>query len=143
MKYLFFLAVILLSSNAYCQDSTYLQKEQELKMITKKGNKVFIEAFDKNVLDSNALIHTANALNSWGYWKLTKIKEEADFILKITFRYAGLGDTFGNAQFINPKNNEILKTTREVNTIMSWDVNTKRGVIKKIIAKEIKPNYKD
>ncbi len=36
---------------------------------------------------------------------------------------------------------DILKSNKEVNTITSWDMNTKRGVINKIVAKEIKPLY--
>ena len=39
-----------------------------------------------------------------GYWIITKNKEEADFILKFNIRFAGLGDAFGSAQFIYPKN---------------------------------------
>ncbi len=105
--------------------------------LTKKNNKVFIDSGNEN-----AIIHATNAIEIWGYWIITKNKEEADFILKFNIRFAGLGDAFGSAQFIYPQDNRILRTTKEVNTVMSWDFNTKRGVINKIVKKEIKPIFK-
>jgi hypothetical protein len=104
--------------------------------ITKRNNKVFI--YSEN---TNAIIHATNAIEKWGYWRVTKNKVEADFILKFNVRFAGLGDAWGSAQFIAPENNKILKTTKEVNTMTGWDFNTKRGVINKIVRKEIKPMF--
>jgi len=104
--------------------------------ITKRNNKVFI--YSEN---TNAIIHATNAIEKWGYWRVTKNKEEADFILKFNVRFAGLGDAWGYAQFIAPDNNTVLKTTKEVNTMTGWDLNTKRGVINKIVRKEIKPMF--
>lgn len=106
------------------------------KTLTKNGNKVYISCDN-----DNAIIHATNALQTWGYWTVTRNRREADFILHFNIRFAGLGDAFGNAQFINPKNGQILKTTNEVNTIASWDVNTKRGVINRIVYKEIQPLF--
>ena len=105
--------------------------------LTVKNNKVYI--YSEN---TNAIIHATNTIGIWGYWIITKNKEEADFILRFNIRFAGIGDAFGSAQFINPKNDKILKTTKEVNTIWSWDFNTKRGVVNKIVKKEIKPLFK-
>jgi len=105
--------------------------------LTKKNNKVYIDSENKN-----AIIHASNAIGIWGYWIITKKKEEADFILKFNIRFSGIGDAFGNAQFINPKNDMVLETTEEVNTIMGWDFNTKRGVINKIVKKRIIPMFK-
>jgi hypothetical protein len=113
-----------------------LNKDEILKEITQKGNKVFIESKDEN-----AILHATNGIQGWGYWKVTKNKTEADFILRFDYIHAGLGDAFGKALFINPQNNEVLRQTKEVNTVMSWDMNTKRGVINKLIAKEIRPYY--
>ncbi len=114
-----------------------MSKDEILNVITKKGNLAFIVS-----KDDNATLHATNGIKGWGYWKITTNKAEADFILKFNYVHAGLGDAFGSAQFINPENDEVLRTTKEVNTIMSWDMNTKRGVINKLIDKEIKPYYK-
>jgi hypothetical protein len=46
-------------------------------------------------------------------------------------------------QNLDPKTNDLLFETRTVNTIMSWDMNTKRGVIDKIVKKGIKKLVKD
>ncbi len=91
--------------------------------------------------NKNAIIHATNAIDIWGYWKTTKDKEKADFILKFNIRFGGLGDGFGNAQFIYPNNGDIIKITKEVNTFTSWDINPKRAVINKIIRKEIIPLF--
>ena len=114
-----------------------LEDTELFEKLTKKNNKVYIDSEN-----ANAIIHATNAIGIWGYWIITKYKEEADFILKFNIRFAGLGDAFGSAQFIHPLNNRILNTTKEVNTIMGWDLNTKRGVINKIVKKEIKPLFK-
>lgn len=107
-----------------------------LKEITKKGNKVYVESKDEN-----AILHAVHGIKVWGYWEVTENKAEADFILRFDYIHAGLGDAFGKAVFINPENNDVLRRTKEVNTVMSMDMNTKRGVINKLIAKEIKPYY--
>lgn len=107
------------------------------KKITKNNNTVYIDSDD-----ANAIIHATNAIGIWGYWIITKNIEDADFIIKFNIRFAGLGDAFGSAEFIYPKNNMIIKETKEVNTIMDWDLNTKRGVINKIVRKEIKPLFR-
>jgi hypothetical protein len=116
--------------------SNKLSDEELFSLITKKHNKVFIQCDEEN-----ATIHAINAINAWGYWIVTEEKEKADFILKFNIVFAGLGDHFGKASFIAPQTGKILKTTKEVNTIMSWDMNTKRGVIDKIVNKEIKAMY--
>jgi hypothetical protein len=97
---------------------------------------VYIESKDKN-----AILHATHGIQGWGYWEVTKNKAEADFILRFDYIHAGLGDAFGKAVFINPENNNVLRQTKEVNTLMSMDMNTKRGVINKLIAKEIRPYY--
>lgn len=106
------------------------------KKLTEKNNKVYIDSEN-----ANAIIHATNVIGIWGYWIITKNIEEADFILKFNIRFTVIGEAFGSVQFINPKNDRILKTTKEVNTVMSWDFNTKRGVINKIVKKEIKPMF--
>lgn len=108
-----------------------------LNKLTKKNNTVYIDCDN-----ANAIVHATYAIGVWGYWIITKNKEEADFILKFHIRFGGLGNAFGNAQFINPETNKTFKTTKEVkNTIMRGDFNTKRGLINKIVEKEIKPMF--
>ena len=142
------LTIVLCSSYAYALDTnpTISTKKMEVEIIkseidifaqlTKANNKVFIESADKN-----AVIHATKAIGKWKYWVITENKEEADFILKFTYQFVGLGDVFGYAEFISPKNGDVLKTTKEVNSIMSMDFNSKRAVLNKIIKKEIKPLF--
>ncbi|PCH71693.1 MAG: hypothetical protein COC06_00135 [Bacteroidales bacterium] len=109
----------------------------DFSQLTKAKNKVFIESTDKN-----GVIHATKALGRWGYWIITKNKEEADFILKFSYKFIGLGDVFGHAEFLNPENGNVLKETKEVNSIMSMDFNSKRAVINKIVKKQIKPLFR-
>ena len=116
---------------------TELDDLELFKKLTEKNNTVYIDSEDKG-----AITHATNVIAVWGYWIITKNKKEADFFLKFHVRYGGMGNTFGTAQFINPETNKILKTTKEVkNTIMSEGFNNKRGVINKIVKKEIKPMF--
>jgi len=41
-------------------------------------------------------------------------------------------------QFINPKDGEILKSTKSHHNVWGWDINNKRDAIRKLIDKEIK-----
>jgi len=102
-------------------------------LLTKKGNKVYVDSKNRN-----AIIHARSELQIWGYWIIVDRKEDADFILNFNIRFGGLGDAFGNANFVDPKTNKILKSTKQENTITSWDINPKRGVIIRIIDRDIK-----
>ena len=106
--------------------------------LTAKNKTVFI--YSEN---TNAIIHATNTISAWGYWAITTNKADADFILKFNVRFGTLGDAYGNAQFINPKDDRIFKETPEMNTKMSMDFNTKRGLINKVIKKAIKPMVKN
>ena len=106
-------------------------------VLTKKNNLVYIDSG----YDEATIIHATNALEAWGYWQITKNKEKADFILRFSGRTGAFFHWFGSAQFINPENNNIFKTTREVNAIWGWDFNSKRDAINKIVNKEIKPLF--
>lgn len=105
------------------------------KILTEKNNKVYIDCEDSNVI-----IHAKNAIEKWGYWSIASDKNGADFILyfKITWRR---GNAFGNANFINPENGEIIKSTRVLNTVYDLDFNAKRGLVNMILEKEIKPMF--
>ena len=100
---------------------------------TSRGKKVFIDA-----VDGNGIIHATRNLRRWNYWVITEDKSEADFILDFIYRFGGLGDAFGYAQFIDVKSGMVIKTTEDVNTVLSMDWNPKRAVIDKIIKKEIR-----
>lgn len=150
-KAVLIIALILSSSFTYALDTiktisgekallevTYITTSMDdFSQLTKAKNKVFIESTDKN-----GIIHATKALGSWGYWIITENKEEADFILNFTYRFAGVGDVFGYAEFINPENRNVLKKTKEVNSMMSMDFNSKRAVINKIVKKQIKPLFR-
>ena len=104
---------------------------EELKRLTKKNNIVFIGSED-----DGARIHATKALRSWGYWQITEDEESADFILRFIGHYGFNGWTT-YAQFINPIDKKILKTTKTHHDGWS-DFNTKRAATKEVIHKEIK-----
>ncbi|NOZ35387.1 MAG: hypothetical protein GXO80_08825 [Chlorobi bacterium] len=104
-----------------------------LKTLAAKGNRVYIDAIDKN-----AAIHAKRKLKSLGYWKITDNKNLADFILSFDIEYTW-DSANGYAEFINPETNEIFfKTEREFADITT-DMNLKRGIIYKLINSDIVP----
>ncbi|HET6245492.1 MAG: hypothetical protein H0V01_03775 [Bacteroidetes bacterium] len=113
-----------------------LINESILKNITKKGNTVCVISDDYNVI-----VHANNLIQSWGFWKITSNKNEADFILRINIRYIIIGEAIVSGQFIDSKSGEILRMTNDVNSLTTIDLNAKRGAIKKLFHKEIKPYY--
>lgn len=105
--------------------------------VTKRDNAVFIKTQDKG-----SLIHATNAIEAWGYWQVTTDENQADFILKFSYITCAFGDKKGYAIFIDKTTGEALRETKKVNTGMSMDVNTKRGVITKVVNKRIKKMFK-
>ena len=57
--------------------------------------------------------------------------------------YEGAGKAIGSAQFIDPDDEIIHKTTKELNAVISLDFNTKRSVINNIVEYEIKPLFEN
>jgi len=88
--------------------------------------------------DSASVIHAKHALQKTTSWNLVNEKSLSKFIVRFTFVSIGLGDKKGKAQFLDPKTGALILETNTVNTAFSWDVNTKRGVIDKIVNKEIR-----
>jgi len=43
---------------------------------------------------------------------------------------------------IDPKNDTILKTTGEVNTVISMGFNTRKAAVEKVIRKKVKPLFR-
>jgi len=107
--------------------------EEIFKILTQKGNKVFIDSHDKS-----AIIHASNTMKEWGYWVLVDEEKDADFILRINFKRIAPGTYHGFAQFVEPEGNVVLKSTREVNGVANVDLNGKRVFIKKLINYEIR-----
>ena len=112
-------------------------KQETLKTLTKKGNKVIIEAND-----GAAITHAVNALKTWAYWIVTEDPAEANFILKFTITNITISDRKGTAQIINPINLEVLKETQPQNSLGSSDFNKKREVVYLLVNQELKPLFK-
>ena len=107
-----------------------------LKKLTKKNNIVYIESED-----DGARIHATNAIKSWGYFQITEDEQEADLVLRFMGNYNGAAHWSTYVQFINPIDGEILKSTKAHHDVWGWDVNSKRGAVKKLIDREIKSVY--
>jgi hypothetical protein len=110
-----------------------LTKDEFLKLIKNPTLKVFVTA-----ADSASVIHARNALQNATTWDLVDEKSTSQIVVRFTFVSIGLGDKKGKAQFLDPKTDELIYETESVNTTFSWDVNTKRGVINRIVNSKIK-----
>lgn len=115
-----------------------LDKNELLNLIKTPNVAVYVSCSD-----AASVIHAKNALQSATFWNLVNEKDTAQFIVRFTFVGIGLGDKKGKAQFLDPKTEALIFETNTVNTAFSWDVNTKRGVIDKIVNKEIKKLLKE
>ena len=107
--------------------------ERELKMFLKKNNIVYIKSED-----DGAHTHATTAIQSWGFWGITKDEQEADLILRFIGNYNGAASWSTYVQFINPNDGEILKTSKRHHDVWGLDFNSKRGAVKKLIEREIK-----
>ncbi|MEI9944404.1 MAG: hypothetical protein WDN26_09325 [Chitinophagaceae bacterium] len=125
------------AKDTIANDEGPIQKEPSLDLLAKKGNRVFVDGSDKSVI-----IHAKKEFHSWGYWSIVEDKSKADFILYVNIRYAGIGDSFGSAQFIDPQSEKVIQTTGEVNTVMSMGFNTKKAAVEKVVRKKIKPLFR-
>ncbi|GAO42309.1 hypothetical protein [Flavihumibacter petaseus] len=114
-----------------------LTKEECIKLIKTPKVNVFVSG-----QDTASIIHATRALEYGTNWNLVKEKSSAQVVVRFAFVSIGLGDKKGKAQFLDPNTDELIFETGVVNTAMSWDINTKRGVIDKIVRKEIKPLLK-
>jgi hypothetical protein len=107
-------------------------KENFLSFIKRPNIDVYVIASD-----SAALIHAKKALQFISSWNLVDDPSKSAIIIRFDFVNIGLGDKKGKAVFLDPGTQAVLFETKTVNTAMSWDVNTKRAVIEKIVKKEI------
>jgi len=125
------------TSKTTIQASSQINKSELFKTLTKLGNKVYIVTKDAAELN-----YATIAINYWGYWNVTKIKDEADFILKIDSKTIEFGHKRGKMIFVNPKTMDELMETNTLVTIGKGDVNRKRQFINRLIEEEVKPMIK-
>jgi len=114
-------------------DEKQLQKNELLKLMKTPHVAVYVSSND-----SASIIHAKHALQNTTSWNLVNEKSLSKFIVRFAFVSIGLGDKKGKAQFLDPKTETLILETNTVNTAFSWDINTKRGVIDKIVNKEIR-----
>lgn len=117
-------------------DSLELFNKSRYTLLTRKGNKVFID----NVEDMGILNCAIFELSSWGYWNIIKEKQGADFILRFNCRF-GMMSGKGFAEFIDPLNYKVIYKTEHYRAIVI-SFNSKRGFIKRMIKNKIIPLYK-
>lgn len=112
-----------------------LSKNDLLLKVTKRNNKVYIVSNDEN-----SIIHATNLLNEWGYWIVTKNKDEADFIIRFNVNMA-LTDGYCSINILDLNDRELFATKKR-NNFSSWDFNAKRGAIEVCLKKDVKPLFK-
>ncbi len=81
------------------------------------------------------LLLTASSATLWGQSINTA---KLDSFLTIL-----ASNDMARGSLLDPKTEELIFETKTVNTTFSWDVNTKRGVIEKIVNKKIKKLFKE
>jgi len=109
-----------------------------LELLKTPGLKVFVMA-----ADAAAVSHATHALQSATDWQIVGDKSLAQVIIRFSFTEIGMGDKKGKAQLLDPKTGIVIHETKAVSTTFSWDFNTKRGVIDRIVNKEIRKLVKD
>lgn len=135
---------MLATTKGFGQDTAVVSNEKSLnktelqQLLKSPGLKVFVMA-----PDAAALTHATNALQYSTGWQLVGDKSLAQVIVRFSFAAVGMGDKKGKAQFLDPKTEALIFETRTVSTAFSWDMNSKRGVIDRIVNKEIKKLIKD
>lgn len=122
------LVIVVFSGILLAQDTTMSIKCE----LTKKGNNVFVISDVENVD-----IHARESLKKWNYWNVVDNRDNADFILDFVLSFTW-PDYYGFVRFVDPETGKAFYISGRVNTVMSWDFNTKRAVVNKIIKKEIK-----
>lgn len=104
--------------------------------MTRRNNRVYIVSNN-----DNAVVHAAKAINRWGYWEVTERKYNADFILSFNINFSG-AEAYGTADFINPRNGKIIRSTNQFYVSPTWDLNVKRGLVNVIVDDGIKPMFR-
>ncbi|NMC37568.1 MAG: hypothetical protein GYA41_04510 [Bacteroidales bacterium] len=104
--------------------------------MTRRNNRVYIVSDN-----DNAVVHAAKAINRWGYWVVTERKYNADFILSFNINFSG-AEAYGTADFINPRNGKIIRSTNEFRVSPTWDLNVKRGLVNVIVDDGIRPMFR-
>lgn len=104
--------------------------------MTRRNNRVYIVSNN-----DNAVVHAAKAINRWGYWEVTERKYNADFILSFNINFSGT-EAYGTADFINPRNGKIIRSTNQFYVSPTWDLNVKRGLVNVIVDDGIKPMFR-
>jgi len=104
--------------------------------MTRRNNRVYITSEN-----DNAVVHATNAINRWGYWTVTEKKYNADFILNFNINFSG-AEAYGTADFINPRNGRIIRSTNQFRVAPTWDLNVKRGLVNVIVDDGIKPMFR-
>ncbi|MBI9054176.1 MAG: hypothetical protein JEY96_10200 [Bacteroidales bacterium] len=106
--------------------------------IAGKGAKVFLQS-----KDNNAAIHARNYINKWDFWEVTPDLNNADLVIKLDVRFQGPMYYFVKANFINPKNQQILHSTQEFKPERgNKDPNHKRAAVKHFVDKVLIPNFR-
>ena len=135
------LLVILLcfSSCTIIKTVSNSEDKQEFKMIAKKNNKVFISSNDKSI-SQKIVNYTKREIEEWGYWIVTSVEKEADFILEIDIiQIQAVSVIEISAKFINKNNQKAFYSIKVEPWGSSLIFNTTKWSVEKIIHTRIKP----
>lgn len=127
---LIMLALISLSANAQndYSDAKYSYHFDAAleKNLLKKDNKVFIDGNN-----DNTTYYAAEMINKWQYWKQTKNRSKADFIMHLV-NNGGFDAFMCYAVFIDPATDKVFYKTPLVNTFMRFTFQGQKAAVKKL-----------
>ena len=116
--------------------SSALSDEELFTNLTKKNNNVYIDSDDHAVIT-----HATKYIKKWGFWNIVKAKKEADFTLMFNTK-SNIFTSSLTLELIDPINDRVFKRiVRGHMEGFTMDFNAKRGTVKNLINKELKPFF--
>ncbi len=110
-------------------------------VLTKKGNKVFIEIPDAASRAGER--YFIDALNEWGYWKIVTNKNEAHFIIVFNIDKKAMLDKSACVTFKTRDEKEFKKSESYISSTTAFNgYNAFRAVANKVVEKYLKKEFR-
>ena len=135
MEYSYFLKKEEECSNNNTNTSSPFSDEELFNNLTKENNNVYIDSYDEAVI-----IHATKYIRKWGFWNIVRDNKDADFTLMFYSNNIVLSSAI-SLQFIDSNNRVFKDIVRGHFAGLTWDINAKRGTVKNLINKELKPLF--
>ena len=116
--------------------SPALSDKELFNNLTKENNNVYIDSDDYKVI-----IYATKHIRKWGFWNIVKNSKEADFTLMFDSR-SNIATSSISVKFIDPIDDRVFKLIKKGHFEgFTLDFNAKRGTVKNLINKKLKPFF--